>query len=642
MLRFVSQIHTSPSTSLHTAGVLEHSSGQVSVWYNFFSSTEGVAQALLDFCQEQFDQEVFQTSLEFHQFLERIIQTSQRMNVETSLVGVAHSAERIAFAAYHGSVILKRQQKVGKILTAESELQLIEGKYHPGDAYVLVGPDDEHVTTAVHAALSAASEKQALSIFDRPELQKAFESNAEGERKVGAAVVMLQEVSEAVETPALLETAQHYQETQASLVSTQASAPAAPTQTFAQKMQPFLAHLSNAGLFANKITNTIKSEVGRFSSNDVYVRRQQRKSLGRILIVAVVIIFGVVGVFAYMRNRQAQQRQEVAQALAPFAIRLNEVETEVELNPVGARQKTEDMINELDILSKKADQPKHLSTAYAEELEKTRDFYATISGQEELSVLPTFFDLRLVQSNFLANAMDITTDTLFFLDGGQRKVLALNIEKKQPTLLPIGEYPDLRAMAADNSYLYFLSQGLFRFTLSGTDVAKLVENPDDTITNGQSLGVYGSNVYVLNKEKNNIFRYATDDDQLNSTPSGWVQSGQSIDFATVQNFSIDRDIWMGTQIGEIKKFSSGREAEFAVQGMPEPFTTPINVFTKPEYKNIYVLESQKSRMVVISKEGAFLKEVKSSTLAASTSVVASETLNKVFALSGSLVFEIQL
>src|SRR6185369_15372130 len=114
-------------------------------------------------------------------------------------------------------------------------------------------------------------------------------------------------------------------------------------------------------------------------------------------------------------------------------------------------------------------------------------------------------------------------DTLFFLDSGQKRILALNIEKKQPTILPIGEYPDIRAIVADEKYLYFLAQGLFRFTLSGTDVASIVENADDVINSGNSLGVFGSYVYVLNKEKNNIYRYTTNDDQLDSKPAAWIQ-----------------------------------------------------------------------------------------------------------------------
>jgi hypothetical protein len=47
-------------------------------------------------------------------------------------------------------------------------------------------------------------------------------------------------------------------------------------------------------------------------------------------------------------------------------------------------------------------------------------------------------------------------------------------------------------------------------------------------------------------------------------------------------------------------------------------------------------------MVILSKNGEFLREVKSSTLAASTGIVASETLRKAFVLSGSLVYEINL
>ena len=299
-------------------------------------------------------------------------------------------------------------------------------------------------------------------------------------------------------------------------------------------------------------------------------------------------------------------------------------------------------IVELEVRAQDTTQPQHVQQALQAELKTVRDFNQSISGQTQLPLLPTFFDLRLVQSNFLASRIDVTSDTLFFLDSGQKKILALNIERKQPTILPVGEYPDIRAMIADDEYLYFLGQGLFRFTLSGTEVATLVENSDDITSAGQSLGLFGKYLYVLNKEQNNIFRYDTEDDELDSKPVGWIQPGQGIDLSTVQSFAIDGDVWLSTETGEIKKLASGRETAFTVTGLTEPLSSPITIFTKPELQNLYILESAKSRMVVLNKEGEFVKEVKSNELAGAMAVVASEKHQKAFALSGSLVYEMGL
>jgi hypothetical protein len=146
----------------------------------------------------------------------------------------------------------------------------------------------------------------------------------------------------------------------------------------------------------------------------------------------------------------------------------------------------------------------------------------------------------------------------------------------------------------------------------------------------------------MNRTQNNIFRYDTSEEGDESKPVGWVQSGQGIDFMQVQSMAIDGDVWLTTQTGEVQKLTGGKVSEFTITGLKEPFSSPITLFTKPDLTNLYILEPQKSRMVVLNKTGQFIKEVKSNNLAGATAVVASEKYQKAFALSGSLVYEMGL
>jgi len=58
--------------------------------------------------------------------------------------------------------------------------------------------------------------------------------------------------------------------------------------------------------------------------------------------------------------------------------------------------------------------------------------------------------------------------------------------------------------------------------------------------------------------------------------------------------------------------------------------------------NIYVLEADKNRIVIFSKDGEFKREIKSVSLSTVGAIVASEVQNKIFAVSGSIIFEIPI
>jgi hypothetical protein len=638
MMKLVHRTLVGQSSEGQWTGTFVHPTLQLLLLHTVTSQIS--SDAFLTYWREQFEYEQPKTSLEFHQLLDRCLSTAQRMDVSVSFVGVGIIEDRVVLAAYKGSVWLKRGQKSGQILSSDQKLEILEGKVQAGDTYLLFTQEAAALHEVVQSQLVKLEGTRVFDVLQSDQLLGMLHQ-APQQAEMGVTTVMVQEEEEGAEQKVDKDEATaHFHET--------------PVLTVAElehiKSEEARLHAKNgvAKFFkqtTKKFSGVItffRSEYEQLFSQDIYVRRRHRKALGSLLIFGVVLLLTVVGTFAYFRNRDQVQRREVTTFLQPYRVKLNDIRVTLTQNPFAARQQTEQVIADLELQSQRTDQPAHITTAVSSELAAVREFYQSISGQEELPVLPTFFDLRLVQSNFLANAVDVTPDTLFFLDSGQRKILALNIEKKQPTLLSIGEFPEIRALVADERFVYFLGQGLFRFTLSGTEIAKLVKNTDETIASGQSIGVFGSYVYVMNKGQNNIFRYTVGEDQLDSKPAAWVQTSEALDLSTVQNFSIDGDIWLGTTQGEVKKFTSGRESEFSITGLREAFSSPTTVFTKPDLQNLYVLEPQKNRVVVLSKKGEFLKEVKSSTLGAATGIVASEKVGKAFALSGSLVFEIQL
>jgi hypothetical protein len=314
----------------------------------------------------------------------------------------------------------------------------------------------------------------------------------------------------------------------------------------------------------------------------------------------------------------------------------------VDQDPIAARKDTEDVVIELEHAVEANKDRKIMTAELQKKLVEARQFYDSISGKEEVDKLPTFYDLRYVQSNFLATKIDLVSNTLIFLDQAEKKVIAVNIDNKQYTDLPLGDLTSIRDIDAEGRTLYLLGDGMFEFNLAEPQSATQIRASEDQNQQADFIRFFNQYIYVLNEEKRNIFRYAFGEDKKLGDSAGWVKSGTSIDFDQVNSMAIDGDIWLARKDGQIKKYTSGKEVAFTISGMSENFDSPISLYTAEDMSNLYILEPAKGRVVILDKEGRFLREVKSSSLRSTTALVASEKLKKVFAVSGSLVFEIDL
>ena len=213
---------------------------------------------------------------------------------------------------------------------------------------------------------------------------------------------------------------------------------------------------------------------------------------------------------------------------------------------------------------------------------------------------------------------------------------------KQTTLLPLGDLPNLKDFTVSDKYMYLLGGGISSFTLGSNTASKLLKSSDLDTEPSTLIRSYGDYLYLLNPDKRNIFRYLVDtQNQSVSSPAAWLKPEEKFDLTTVQSMAIDGDVWLTTKTGEIKRFTAGKAVNWTINGLKETFNSPLKLFTQDSLQNIYVLEPQQNRVVVINKNGDFIKEVRSSTLASASDLVADESTRTVYVLSGSLVFNIQ-
>ena len=72
--------------------------------------------------------------------------------------------------------------------------------------------------------------------------------------------------------------------------------------------------------------------------------------------------------------------------------------------------------------------------------------------------------------------------------------------------------------------------------------------------------------------------------------------------------TIDGSVWVGTTKGQILHFTQGQVNPFVPQGVDPALGNEIHVYTTDDTKNVYLLDADNSRVVVLDKNGVYLAQ----------------------------------
>lgn len=385
----------------------------------------------------------------------------------------------------------------------------------------------------------------------------------------------------------------------------------------------------------------------RSTSTAILTSTSRPKLIAGFIVVALIAALGIFAVVRYQRS-QAEQLQAVMSDLEPIANQVAQAEMTVVQSPIESREQVSSAIAQLEAMLAQAEssgKSRSVQDAIKQALENAKSTQSAISGQIALNNLAVFYDLRLVSSDFVSSFAHSQGSLAVFYDQQKQQLVALNLETKQVKAhdfnLPV------RAIKVQGNRAIILADGVYSFELSFDNQEESPSEPEKIIDEGDSnreanlLGSYETYIYVFNAQRRNIYRYAQVEDGY-SDPIGWMQAARGLEYSTVSDMAIDGDLWLSTNTGEIFKFASGRAQDFAVVGLNDALSSTLLIATDVNQEKLYVLESEKNRVVVLGKDGSFIQEVVSSSLAAANDIFVSESLGQVFAVSGSIIYSIEI
>lgn len=127
-----------------------------------------------------------------------------------------------------------------------------------------------------------------------------------------------------------------------------------------------------------------------------------------------------------------------------------------------------------------------------------------------------------------------------------------------------------------------------------------------------ALSSFFGNLYLLDPQANQIWRYLPTAEGYNGPPEPYLPQDQPADLSGAVDFAIDGAIYILFQDGRIEKYLSGQLVEFNLTNMDQPFNNPVSIFTAPdeEIQHIYVADAGNRRIVQLNKDGSFVRQFK--------------------------------
>lgn len=620
---------------------------------------------------------------ELHQFsLDLLIHINQ-LGSQIQFAGMYLINQTYTFITFNGTILLKRTDKIGKILSAQPELQIIQGKVQKDDVLILAtqkthpflkeiqlkleqGFEADRIATSLIAAIHnlenssqcaiAITKQEKKEIKTKPDknltinLDLDFADTISGESKSQAdtsELIIKNKViaKKTVKPPTIpqippIPAKQFTPNKDIKIIL--------PDLKLGKKIKIGLKIFQGA---AKNLWHTVKKIAkqtkNKLSQKHQYIEKiNKRKKWQLVFIIMIIIAVMALAFFItiQLKNQQLDQAQKQAQ---PAILILDQAKNETERNPFKARELSQQSIEQLQHILPNFENKKHAYNYINQQLAQAKQFYETVSGKEELQQLSVFLDLQKLDQNFLASLVAVNDQYLALIDKQQKSLLVYLFDQKTSTQFSLEELENFSSIILADNHLYLLGNGLHRLDFDFTDeepklnITQLKEQGDSDRA-GRYLQKFASYLYIFNPEKRNIYRYSINKDSL-SDPIGWLISKKDLVFADITSMAVDGDLWLSTNGGQIKKFTKGAEDDnFTLQGLPNELKNEAIIYTNENLQNFYLLAKNDNKLLVFNKQGEFQKEIESPSLASVTDVVVSENLNKAFAISGSVVFEIEL
>ncbi|TSC53110.1 MAG: Uncharacterized protein LiPW16_488, partial [Microgenomates group bacterium LiPW_16] len=282
------------------------------------------------------------------------------------------------------------------------------------------------------------------------------------------------------------------------------------------------------------------------------------------------------------------------------------------------------------------------------EAKKIEELLAKIEqGVEEASQVfklapDVFLDLGLVKEGGEGQNLAIYGETILVSDNKNSSLYQITVKSKSSQILAGGGTitgASLVALGENKAYV-LTNEGIVEIELK-TKNLRLKIKKDSEWGEIKALNFFAGNLYLLDKTKSSIWKYVGGEAEFSPKRNYLTDE---YDLSNSSSMAIDGSVWLTTE--KILKFIQGKQDSFdppaGGQGLEQPLGTNLLIFTSDETKNLYILDKTNNRVVVLDKTGTYKSQYIWEGIGEVSDLVVSEGERKIFLLSGSKIYTLEL
>lgn len=217
-----------------------------------------------------------------------------------------------------------------------------------------------------------------------------------------------------------------------------------------------------------------------------------------------------------------------------------------------------------------------------------------------------FFDFSVEDKRIFIERIYLKDDILYVLDKRNGVIYIFSLEKKSLDKVKGDEIKNGLFLAGEKEKIFFYTKERGIYQIDNLEKPKKVIEKDKDWGEIIDMAVYNGNLYLLDKENDEIWKYFSSGDGFSEKIS-YFSKKQAIDLSAIKSFSIDGSIYLLSE-RNVYKYNSGIRQSFS-------FDFPLNnfsfsqIFTDNRTEKIYILDKKNSSIYIFGKNGDYIEQV---------------------------------
>ncbi len=377
--------------------------------------------------------------------------------------------------------------------------------------------------------------------------------------------------------------------------------------------------------------------LSKFSGRTSSLRHKKRGSWLKILIPILIIGLIVGGAYFYTVRQQRLKIQEYDSIYAEAQSKERDGENQL---TSGDKKEASKLLHEALTL---LDQLKETNYKESEIADLISLINSKIDEAEDIIRVTSeaAFDFSSI-SGSSPQALFLIGNNLYSFDQNHNSIYKIDLSTKEVTTDFASPAPDEKFKSAtyieDEGQIAFLAESsVWRFNPEGATIKKVEITPSGEWEKGTQITSYVSNLYILDLETNQIKKHFPTSGGY-SRSVDWLET--EVDLSGAASLTIDSNIYVLKSDGTVYKFYVGEKEDFSITDLPDPLKDPSYIYTTLDLPNIYILDNGNKRVIVLDKEGNFVKQYVSFNFSDLKGLVYNTENKTIYILSGTKVYEI--